>query len=91
MRLPQVAIDFGTPPELPSRTSSDDFECVPCITSLGSLRRVTTTCMTTKQDQDGGVVRGASESSGHEEYDDDGKNVYAKLWPTKGRVYVMAV
>ena len=89
MRPPQVAIDFGTPPEPPSRTSSDDFERVPYPPEHHKSQQseeLPLHYMNEDKARWRGVARGASELNSHEEYDDDGKDVYAKLRPPKGRV-----
>jgi len=88
MRPPQVAIDFGTPPGSPSRTSSDDFERVPYPPDHHKSQQVEELplhYMNEDKARRRGVVRGGPEPTGHEVYDDDGKDVYAKLRPFKGR------
>jgi dolichyl-phosphate-mannose-protein mannosyltransferase len=90
MRPPQVAIDFGTPPGSPSRTSSDDFERVPYPPEHYKSQQeedLPLHYMGEDKARRRGVARTAGESSGHEEYyDDDGKDVYAKVRPLKSRV-----
>ena len=91
MKPPQVAIDFGTPAGSP-RASSDDFERVPYPPDHYKSQQeeeLPLHYMGEDKARRRGVGRvgSAVESSGHEEYfDDDGKDVYAKLRPLKGRV-----
>lgn len=100
MRPPQVALDFGTPPGPPSATSSDEFERVPYpeehtnwaatshqeeelplhyMNEEKARRRV-------RGPGAGGEYAGMAPMESGMEYDDEGKDVYAKIRPTKGRV-----
>jgi len=93
MRPPQVAIDFGTPPASPNRTSSDDFERVPYPPDHYKSQQPEELPLhymnedKARRRGPGVAVKSGPESSGHEEYyDDDGKDVYAKMRPTTGRM-----
>jgi dolichyl-phosphate-mannose-protein mannosyltransferase len=92
MQPPQIAIDFGTPPTTPPRTSSDEFERVPYPPDHSkSQQQEELPLHYMSEDKARRRVggRGGAQLSGREEYydyDDDGKDVYAKLKSTKGTV-----
>lgn len=100
MRPPQVSLDFGSPPGTPSRNSSDDFEQIPYppdhLNWAPSSKQEELPLHYMNEEKARRRVRGTGGSGdfpggvvGHDmgmEYDDESKDVYAKLRPAKGRV-----
>jgi dolichyl-phosphate-mannose-protein mannosyltransferase len=89
MKPPQIAIDFGTPPGSPTRTS-DDFERVPYPPEHHKSQlaeELPLHYMNEDKARRRAVGRGGVEVDGQKDYyDDDGKDVYAKLRPGKGHL-----